>query len=180
MQTLCWINGLFVSFAILGWLCPFGYAKSTKVPNNNAVDARCEAIPRIYEIKLNDALKALGMGMAFGPGRISKICVRVQLSLIWQEVKRANPVLLIESMPTILARRDELNRLTLRLTIGDGVNSMPSSSPHRHLHRKVRKFPHSCVEIHPVRWRLRLSHGVKRIAVNRFLPNPLTALNIFC
>jgi predicted nucleic acid-binding protein len=41
----------------------------------------------------------------------------------WQEVKRANPALLIKSMPTILACRDELNRLTLRLTIGDGVNS---------------------------------------------------------
>ncbi len=40
----------------------------------------------------------------------------------WLDVKRANPALLLAMMPTVLARRDELNRLTFQLPIGDAVN----------------------------------------------------------
>lgn len=40
----------------------------------------------------------------------------------WLDVKRTNPALLLATMPTVVARRDELNRLTLQLSIGEGVN----------------------------------------------------------
>lgn len=41
----------------------------------------------------------------------------------WLDVKRENPELLLATMPTVEARREELDRITLQLPIGEGVKS---------------------------------------------------------